>query len=72
MLNYNFRKPYEMAWLSALSRQIERMRTEFHCLFAAIDLQCNSVIFVLLIPHNFLFLIRMEVFRILIFWDIDS
>ncbi len=40
--------------LSTLSRRIERMRTEFHCLFAAIDLECNSVILVLLIPHNFL------------------
>ncbi len=52
---------------SALSRRIERMRTEIYCLFAAIDLQCNSVILVLLIPYNFLFLIRMK-FHVLVFY----
>ena len=48
----------EIFVFSTLSRRIERRKTEFHCLFAVIDLQCNSVILILLIPHNFLFLIQ--------------
>ncbi len=46
--------------VSTLSRQIKRMRTEFHFWFAAIDVQCNSVILVL-IKTNFLrFLLKMD------------